>query len=92
MPNRKMESTAQDELEVGRLRKQRNLFTTVTAVLLGSIALAVPRRVASHGEMKALNAHLVELQAEIVEIQRQIRVAENQIFGVQDEIRKRQAK
>jgi hypothetical protein len=87
-----MESAAPDEPEMERLRRQRNLFAAAALAMLASVALAVPRRVASHAELKTLDANLIELQREIVEVQRQIRVAQVQITAVQDEIGKSHAK
>jgi hypothetical protein len=87
-----MDSTAPDEGGLGRLRRQRNLFAALTACLLASIALALPRRVASHRELAALNARLVELQATIIGRQQQILATEGQILAAQQEIRRLEAK
>lgn len=79
--------TIPDNGEAGRLRRQRNLFAAAAALALASIGLAVPRKVAQYRELKAANAHLVELQAAIVDTQRQIRAAQEDIVGYQDTIR-----
>jgi hypothetical protein len=87
-----MASTVPDEERAARLRRQRNLFAAIAALAVASIGLAVPRRVASHRELHALNARLVELQYAIVDVQRQIRDTQGEIVRAQDEIKKRGAK
>jgi hypothetical protein len=69
--------------EEGRLRRQRNLLAALAVCTVASVGFAVPRRLASHRELKAVNDRLVELQAAIVQNQRQIRAAQEQIQGYQ---------
>jgi len=78
-------------MEAGHLRRQRDLFAAIAACLLVATGLALPRKIAIHRELKALNGRLVELQAAIVDIQQQIRAAEGQLVEVQQEIGKREA-
>jgi hypothetical protein len=82
-----MANETQEEGEAGRLRRQRNLFRAVAAVAVASIGAALPRKVANYRELRAANAHVVELQAEIVDAQRHIRIAQEQILGYQATIR-----
>ena len=82
-----MESLVLEDEGVRRLRRQRNLFATIAVCSLASIGLAVPRKVASYRELKAANAHLVEMQAAIVSTQRQIKMAQEEIQGYQQAIR-----
>jgi|HubBroStandDraft_4_1064222.scaffolds.fasta_scaffold1260392_2 hypothetical protein len=76
---------AQEE-NARRLRMQRNLLAALAACAIASIALALPRKLANHRELKALNERLVELQASIVQTQEQIRDTQDQIVRVQGEI------
>ena len=85
-----MSNPAPEEDRISRLRVQRNLFATLAVCSIASIALALPRKVASYRELKAVNAHLVELQATIVWEQQQIRDTQDQILQVQREIVKQQ--
>ena len=77
---------------IDRLRRQRNLFATLAALLLASICLAVPRKLATYRELKAVNARLVELQLAIVQKQQQIRETEDRIERTQRDIAYRIAK
>jgi hypothetical protein len=86
-----MASTVPDDHEIGRLRRQRNLFAAVAACALASIGLWVPRKLANYRELKAANAHLVELQASIVSAQRKIMTAQEEIQGYQQTVRAIQA-
>jgi uncharacterized membrane protein YccC len=75
-----------------RLRAQRNLFSALAALALGSIALALPRKLASHRELKTLSERLVELQTSIVQSQQHIRETQGEIERVQAELGKGAAK
>jgi hypothetical protein len=81
-----------NEAKINRLRKQRNLFVTLAVLSVASMGFAVPRKVASYRELKAINAHIVDLQAAIVDNQRQIRDVQDQILKAQQEIRKQQSR
>jgi hypothetical protein len=78
-----MHGEATEEARIRRLRSQRNLLAALAVCTVASAGLAVPRRLASHRELKAVNNRLVELQAAIVQNQRTIRGAEEQILGYQ---------
>lgn len=80
-----------EEERVRRLRVQRNLLAALAACALASIAFALPRKLASHRELKALNERLVELQAAIVLDQQRLRDTQEQIGWVQAEIAKLRA-
>ncbi len=87
-----MAITAQDQDEITRLRRQRNVFAVLAACSLALIGASVPRKVANYRELKAANDRLVELQASIVGTQRQIRTAQEEIAGYQQMLRAWQAK
>ena len=78
--------------EINRLRRQRNLFSVLAICSMASIGLAVPRKVAAIRELKAVNAHLVDLQAQIVQNQQLTRDVQNQILEVQKQIAKEQSR
>jgi hypothetical protein len=86
-----MAAIVPEDEDVTRLRRQRNLFATIAICSLASIGLSVPRKISNYRELKAVNAHVVELQASIVYTQQQIQTVENRIIGIQLEIRKQQA-
>jgi hypothetical protein len=87
-----MASIEPEQETVRHLKRQRDLFAAIAICSLGLIGLAVPRKAENNRELRAVNSHLLALQASIVDTQRQIRVIEDQILGVQREIKKRQAK
>jgi hypothetical protein len=81
-----MQGRATGEGEGARLRAQRNLFAVLAVCLLGSMATAVPRKLASYRELKAANTRLVALQAAVADNQQRIRDIQEQILKVQREI------
>jgi uncharacterized membrane protein YccC len=87
-----MHATEAEEENAGRLRAQRILFSALAALALASIALALPRKLASHRELKMLSERLVELQASIVQSQQHIRETQDEIAKVQAELTKDAAK
>ena len=84
-----MNEHAAEEGAIGRLRRQRNLCAALAVCSVASIGLALPHRVSSYRELKAVNEHLIELQAAIVQNQQQTRDAQAQILQVQREMAKR---
>jgi len=78
-----MQGEAAEEERIRRLRSQRNLLAALAVCAIASVGFAVPRRLASHRELKAVNDRLVELQSAIVQNQREIRGAQEQILGYQ---------
>lgn len=69
-----------------RLRRQKNLFSTIAVCALAATGLALPRKVANYRELKAVNAHLLELQRSIVRTQQQIIDTQNQLTIIQKDI------
>jgi uncharacterized protein YbbK (DUF523 family) len=86
-----MPSPISEEQEIGRLRKQRNLFSVLAICSVASIGFAFPRKIAAIRELKAVNSHLVELQAEIVQNQQQTRDVQSRILEVQKQIAKEES-
>ena len=78
-----MHGEEDNEKRVRDLRMQRNLLAALAACAIASIALALPHKLATHRELKALNVRLVELQASIVHEQQQIRDTQGEIGRVQ---------
>lgn len=87
-----MQGELAEEERLRRLRMQRNLFAVLAVCSVASIGFAVPQKIASYRELKAVNEHLVELQAAIVRNQQLVRETQDQILQVQGEITKRLAK
>lgn len=87
-----MANTVPDDEKDGRFRRQRNLFAAVAVCSLALGALAVPRKIARHRELRALNDRIVALQRSIVIDQLTIREVEKQILDVQQQIRSQPSK
>jgi septal ring factor EnvC (AmiA/AmiB activator) len=77
---------------VRRLRVQRNLFAALAVCALAAMGFAIPRKLASYRELRAVNQHLVQLQRDIVENQQQTRETQEQILQSQQELTRRMPK
>jgi hypothetical protein len=86
-----MESLVKDEETENRLRRQRNFFAAIAIFALASIGVAIPRKVSNYRELRATNAHLVELQTAIIDTQWHIRSVEGELLDVQREILRQEA-
>jgi len=82
-----MRSTTNETSEHLRLRKQRNVLILLTAMTVGSIGFALPRKISTYRELNRANTRLIELHATIVQYQQQIKDTQAQILEVQRIIR-----
>ncbi|HTL69037.1 MAG TPA: hypothetical protein VL200_15335 [Lacunisphaera sp.] len=77
----------EEDLELRRLRRQRNaLVTFAIVILLGSFFAALPGSLARYRGLRAGQAELVDLQAQITSVQSQIVTEQGQILEVQKQI------
>jgi hypothetical protein len=82
-----MSETNANSPSAARLRRQRNLYTIVAIVsVIGSIAVAFPRRLERHRELKRLHEELIGLQAAINGSNQKIGVVQAEIGQAQREI------
>jgi len=77
---------------IRRLKVQRNWYATLAVCSLACIGFALPTKIAHYRELKAIDAHLVDLQATIVLYQQRTSVAQNEILKMQQQIRDRLAR